>query len=56
MLSTEFICMASAIQRMGHSGRTGPGKCVRLWSSRATLEKQSRPEILRSKLTDLGLS
>lgn len=55
VLSTECVCMASATQRMGRTGRTGPGRCVRLWSSRASLEKQSRPEILRSKLTDLAL-
>tara|TARA_Y100000589_G_scaffold88741_1_gene83045 strand:- start:670 stop:2883 length:2214 start_codon:yes stop_codon:yes gene_type:complete len=55
VLSTEFITHASATQRMGRTGRNGPGKCIRLWSSRATLQSQIRPEILRSKLTDLGL-
>ncbi len=55
VLSTEFISMASATQRMGRTGRNGPGRCIRLWSSKAALKSQSRPEILRSKLTDLGL-
>ena len=55
VLSTEFISQASATQRMGRTGRTGPGKCIRLWSSKATLQARPRPEILRSKLTDLGL-
>lgn len=31
-LETGRICRASADQRAGRAGRTGPGRCIRLWS------------------------
>ncbi|MCS7089275.1 MAG: ATP-dependent helicase HrpB [Verrucomicrobiota bacterium] len=37
----EPISRASADQRAGRAGRTGPGLCIRLWSQR---EHQARPE------------
>lgn len=48
------ISQASARQRAGRAGRTGPGKCVRLWSER---EHQARdefetPEVHRVDLAD----
>ena len=33
-LTVEKISKASAQQRAGRAGRTGPGRCVRLWSER----------------------
>ena len=33
-LELEQISKASATQRAGRAGRTGPGRCVRLWSER----------------------
>lgn len=55
VLSLECVSVASANQRMGRTGRTADGKCIRLWSRKATLKEQTKPEILRSKLTDLRL-
>ena len=56
-LKTRPISRASAIQRMGRAGRTGPGKCYRLYprgdfETRASFEK---PEIMRSDLAQILL-
>ncbi|KAK3110501.1 putative ATP-dependent RNA helicase DHR1 [Teratosphaeriaceae sp. CCFEE 6253] len=49
----DWISQASASQRMGRAGRTGPGHCYRLYSS-AVFERyfaeHSVPEILRTPL------
>ncbi|ODV62995.1 ATP-dependent RNA helicase ECM16 [Ascoidea rubescens DSM 1968] len=45
-----FISKASADQRSGRAGRTGPGHCYRLYSSalfESEFEQFSKPEILR---------
>jgi ATP-dependent helicase HrpB len=39
-LELKRISQASATQRAGRAGRTGPGKCIRLWSER---EQRGRP-------------
>jgi ATP-dependent helicase HrpB len=39
-LELQRISQASADQRAGRAGRTGPGRCVRLWSER---EQRGRP-------------
>ena len=41
VLLIEAVSRASTEQRAGRAGRTGPGSCVRLWSS---AEQQARPE------------
>jgi ATP-dependent helicase HrpB len=50
---TARISRASADQRAGRAGRTGPGRCIRLWSLRAErgLAEFEQPEIHR---VDLG--
>jgi ATP-dependent helicase HrpB len=56
-LSVGPISRASAEQRAGRAGRTGPGRCVRLFD-RHDLERRPAhdpPEILRSDLTGLVL-
>ncbi|HZP40612.1 MAG TPA: ATP-dependent helicase HrpB [Candidatus Binatia bacterium] len=47
------ISRASADQRAGRAGRTGPGRCVRLWSraEHAGRRAHETPEILRLDLT-----
>jgi ATP-dependent helicase HrpB len=51
-LELRRISRASADQRAGRAGRTGPGRCVRLWSERAHhgLEASDPPEVLRVDL------
>ena len=51
-LDTVRISQVSAQQRAGRAGRTGPGKCFRLYSSEVynAMEKATQPEILRSSL------
>ncbi len=55
----SWISKASASQRAGRAGRTGPGHCYRLYSS-AVYEEHfaqfSRPEILRTPVDGLVLS
>jgi ATP-dependent RNA helicase DHX37/DHR1 len=49
----DWISKASASQRMGRAGRTGPGHCYRLYSSaifEQYFEEHSAPEILRSPI------
>ncbi len=56
-LITLPVSRASADQRRGRSGRTGPGVCLRLWSRRMhyTLPAAHRPEILEADLAGLAL-
>ena len=60
-LETVMASRASATQRAGRAGRTGPGVCYRLWSesSHATRAESWQPEINRAELAtlvcDLGL-
>ncbi len=56
-LPIEPVSRASAAQRMGRCGRTGPGVCVRLYSE-ANLEARPEfpePEILRTNLASVLL-
>jgi ATP-dependent helicase HrpB len=56
-LTTTRVSRASADQRRGRAGRTGPGLCLRLWEEAATasLEPFGRPEILSADLAGLVL-
>ncbi len=56
-LATVRVSRASADQRRGRAGRTGPGLCYRLWDEAQTkgLAPFSRPEILESDLSGLAL-
>lgn len=50
------IAQASADQRAGRAGRTGPGVAIRLWDRNTGLEAQQPPEIVRSDLCGAVLS
>ena len=54
-----WISKASAIQRAGRAGRTGPGHCYRLYSS-AVFERDfaeyTEPEILRTPIEGFAWS
>lgn len=56
-LEVMRISRASAEQRAGRAGRTGPGVCYRLWSEGAqdSLAAQTPPEISEADLADLAL-
>jgi ATP-dependent helicase HrpB len=56
-LATLPVSRASADQRRGRAGRTGPGVCYRLWSESgdATLAERNSPEILQTDLAALVL-
>ncbi|KAF2115270.1 P-loop containing nucleoside triphosphate hydrolase protein [Lophiotrema nucula] len=56
-LVTVPCSKASVDQRKGRAGRTGPGKCFRLWTrqSQYDLASETTPEILRSNLLDTVL-
>jgi ATP-dependent helicase HrpB len=56
--SLERISRASAEQRAGRAGRTGPGRCVRLWSTRdeRAFPAFQEPEIRRVDLAGTLLS
>lgn len=49
-LETERISEASAVQRAGRAGRTGPGRATRLWDPRDHLRDRREPEIARIDL------
>src|SRR5262249_1704292 len=53
----EPISRASADQRKGRAGRTGPGICHRLWTESGQLNRPERntPEIQRSDLAEVVL-
>ena len=52
-LMVEAVSQASAEQRAGRAGRTGPGRCIRLWSH---TDHQARPlrEVPEIKRVDLA--
>ena len=56
-LVTQKVSRASADQRRGRAGRTGPGTCYRLWSEydHSLLKPYAVPEILSSDLASLVL-
>ena len=56
-LETVKISVASTVQRAGRAGRTGPGKCYRLWSEQQQqqLAPQISAEILNADLAPLAL-
>jgi ATP-dependent helicase HrpB len=49
-LATERISRDSATQRAGRAGRTGPGRCLRLWDLRDEMRERREPEIERVDL------
>ena len=54
----DWISKASALQRTGRAGRTGPGHCYRLYSSAVyerDFQEHSEPEILRMPVEGLVL-
>ncbi|MBA0701143.1 hypothetical protein Goari_022256 [Gossypium aridum] len=58
-LQVTSISKASADQRAGRSGRTGPGKCFRLYTAdsyKTKLDDNMPPEIQRTNLTSVVLS
>ena len=56
-LETTLLSRASSEQRAGRAGRTGPGRCLRLWSQEQqnALAAHTTPEILRADLSALAL-
>ncbi len=56
-LQTLPVSRASADQRRGRAGRTGPGVCFRIWSAHVHkgLVPYSRPEILEQDLAGVAL-
>lgn len=56
-LLVERVSRSSADQRAGRAGRTGPGRCVRLFTHADYLARPERetPEILRVELAELLL-
>ncbi|MGD9794939.1 MAG: ATP-dependent helicase HrpB, partial [Acidimicrobiia bacterium] len=56
-LATQRVSRAAADQRRGRAGRTGPGRCVRLWSQAqdARLLAEAPPEITVADLAPLAL-
>lgn len=56
-LETVRVSQASADQRRGRAGRTGPGVCIRLWDegTQGSLPARAVPEVLESDLTPLAL-
>jgi ATP-dependent helicase HrpB len=57
-LHIEAISQASADQRAGRAGRTGPGRCIRLWTEKdhAQRELQTPPEVVRLDLSEAVLT
>jgi ATP-dependent helicase HrpB len=56
-LETVRVSGATAEQRRGRAGRTGPGVCYRMWTTaeHAGLVPQDTPEILQTDLAPLAL-
>ena len=56
-LATVAVSVATADQRSGRAGRTGPGTSVRLWSStqERSMDQRDRPEIADADLANLAL-
>lgn len=57
-LTIQKISRASAEQRTGRAGRTGPGLCIRLWPEREHLHRSESeaPEIARLDLSEALLA
>jgi ATP-dependent helicase HrpB len=57
-LRIEPISKASADQRAGRAGRTAPGVCLRLWTSRdhGTRADHDEPEVQRLELSEAALT
>ncbi len=55
-LDLQRISRASADQRAGRAGRTGPGQCVRVWAEREKLDPFDLPEVRRVDLAGTVLS
>lgn len=54
-LITTRESVFNARQRTGRAGRTGPGKCIRLWNEHERLKEKMNPEILDADLSPLVL-
>ncbi len=56
-LTVQAISRASADQRAGRAGRTGPGTCIRLWSEQHHARRPAAelPEIKRMDLAEVAL-
>ncbi len=56
-LETVRVSRASADQRRGRAGRTGPGVCYRLWgeNENSMMPEYDTPEVLESDLANLAL-
>ena len=52
VLALERISLASATQRAGRAGRTGPGTCIRLWTAgeERGMQARSAPDVERIDL------
>ncbi|MBC7545920.1 MAG: DEAD/DEAH box helicase [Candidatus Sericytochromatia bacterium] len=57
-LHLGMISRHSAVQRTGRAGRTGPGRCVRLWGAgaEASMAEAMPPEVLRLEMTGTVLA
>ena len=57
VLQLEKISLASATQRAGRAGRTGPGTCYRLWTAgeERSMPVRTTPEVHRIDLTGPAL-
>jgi ATP-dependent helicase HrpB len=57
VLETVRVSRASADQRRGRAGRTGPGICLRLWTEHdhLSLVPFNKPEIMNTDLSPLAL-
>ncbi len=54
-LVTGTESVFSAAQRAGRSGRTAPGRCVRLWAEHDARLSETPPEILRTDMVQVVL-
>ena len=57
-LELRRVCAVSADQRAGRAGRTGPGRCLRLWTAeeQAHLPEADAPDIARLDLAGPALT
>ena len=58
VLQLERISLASAVQRAGRAGRTGPGRCYRLWTAAEErgMPARSTPDVQRVDLCGPALT